>query len=402
MTDDIKLINLGKVARFSEDRINSSDLTTENYTGTDNILQNKRGRENSVYVPDSGSTTGYQGNDILVANIRPYLQKIWFADGSGGSSADVSVLRVFDSGYNSKFVYYNLFQDIFFDFAMKGAKGSKMPRLDKKQILGFPIYDTGINDQVAIATILDKLDQKITLNNKINDKLDKLVRVLYDYWFTQFDYPDKDGRPYASSGGEKVYSHELKQEIPVGWEVKKLIDLFEFDKGSEPGSSAYSEISTSEQSVKFYRVGDIDGNSKTFIEESGYILTKVMPGDVVVTFDGTVGKMGISLNGAISGGLRHIYDKTNTISNASVWAIFGDPRIQASIHKYATGSVLLHASSSIEHLSMAYNVDVLKAFQEIIQPMYDQIVLNIIESAELADLRDWLIPMLMTGQVKVS
>ncbi|MDL2235944.1 restriction endonuclease subunit S [Christensenellaceae bacterium OttesenSCG-928-L17] len=198
-----------------------------------------------------------------------------------------------------------------------------------------------------------------------------------------------------------VYDETLKREIPQNWQVKKLKDLFEFEKGTEPGSSAYSDEPKDGKYIKFFRVGDVDGSCQTFIDGSEYALKTVRPTDVIVTFDGSVGKLGLGLDGAISGGLRHIYDRSGKIKNATVWVIFSDPRIVADIEKYATGSVLKHASSAIDYLKMPYNEDVLLKFQTIIKPIFAQIVANKQESARLANLRDYLLPLLMNGQVSV-
>ncbi|NCU29751.1 restriction endonuclease subunit S [Candidatus Saccharibacteria bacterium] len=192
-------VKLGDVVSFSDKRIDAARLTVENYIGTDNILQNKEGKKDSLYVPTSGKTATYNAGDILVANIRPYLKKIWFATNQGGSSADVTTIRV-KQEFDSKFVYYNLFQDEFFDFAMKGAKGSKMPRLDKNQILDFPIYAPNIATQKSIAQMLSLLDDKIALNYRINAKLEALARDLHNYWFVQFNFPDANNRPLLFRG----------------------------------------------------------------------------------------------------------------------------------------------------------------------------------------------------------
>lgn len=187
-------IRLGDAVDLQDARMDAAILTVKNYVGTDNILQNKEGIKDSSYVPTTGKTAAYKTGDILIANIRPYLKKIWFATNEGGSSADVTTLRV-KAGFDPKFVYYSLLQDDFFDYAMKGAKGSKMPRLDKKQILDFPIMAPDLSMQKSIARTLSLLDDKIALNRRINAKLEALVRDFYNYWFVQFEFPDANNRP---------------------------------------------------------------------------------------------------------------------------------------------------------------------------------------------------------------
>lgn len=405
MTDDIKLIKLGKIAKYSEDRISSSDLTTENYTGTDNILQNKKGRENSAYVPISGSTTGYHKNDILIANIRPYLQKIWLATKSGGSSADVSVIRVVDSLYDSKFVYYNLFQDIFFDFAMKGAKGSKMPRLEKKQILDFPIFDTEIHNQVAIATVLDKIDQKIALNNKISDEIEQITRLIYDYWFVQFEYPDENGRPYKSSGGKMVYSIELKRQIPINWKIASLNDIAEFS------TEQINPSATPNVLYKYYSIPELDLTG-SYVVETG---DQIKSNKFVVTADDI-------LTSKLNPWFKRVIfapDQKNMIcstefvilrqSDRSLKSILYMISTDESFIQYCTSSSSGTSNSHrrvnpelIKRFPVVYDENYARMLGAILAPLHEKLSYAINENRNLFELRDWLLPMLMTGQVKVD
>ena len=114
---------------------------------------------------------------------------------------------------------------------MNGSKGTKMPRGDKNQILDFTIPDFDICNQKQIAKVLSDLDDKIELNNKINTELEAMAKLIYDYWFVQFDFPDENGKPYKSSGGLMVYNDELKRDIPDGWEVGTLLDVANFQNG---------------------------------------------------------------------------------------------------------------------------------------------------------------------------
>lgn len=391
---------LKKVASYSDTRISAGEISKHNYVGTDNINQNKTGRVDAIYTPVEGNVTEYINGDILVGNIRPYLKKIWYADTRGGGSADVLTIRTTNTRFDSKFVYYSLLRDDFFDYMMQGSKGSKMPRGDKKQVMEFPVPNFAFDCQKSIAAVLSALDDKIELNRKINAELEQMARTLYDYWFVQFDFPDANGKHYKSSDGQMVYNEKLKREIPKGWETLKLQDALEFEKGTEPGTDAYSEIQNNEYDLPFYRVGDIDGQTGTYIDSSKTKTKTVKPTDVIVTFDGSVGKMGLGLDGAISGGLRHIYDKAGKISDAGIYAIFSDEYITKTIERYATGSVILHASSSIPYLVIPYDEKVFAEFQKIIEPMFAKIIANRQQSQKLAELRDWLLPMLMNGQVR--
>jgi type I restriction enzyme S subunit len=169
---------LYNVANYSESRVKRKDISLENYVTTDSLLQNKQGRTLAKNLPpQSCSLIAYHKNDILVGNIRPYLQKIWFADSDGGNSTDVLTLTV-NKNHNPKFVYYALLSDSFFEHMMKGSKGSKMPRGDKNQILTYDIPDFSIEQENQIAAVLSIIDAKIALNSRLNDNLPTPVRSL--------------------------------------------------------------------------------------------------------------------------------------------------------------------------------------------------------------------------------
>jgi len=154
---------LRDVCKYSETRIKSNLLTSKNHIGVDNLLQNMAGKIDSNFVPDSGTSTEYKAGNILLSNIRPYLKKIWFADTNGGSSSDVLVLQNIDKNVDSKYIYYHLKQDNFFDYEMQGIKGIKMPRGDKQHIMDFKIPLPPLAEQQKIVSEIEKIEAQITL-----------------------------------------------------------------------------------------------------------------------------------------------------------------------------------------------------------------------------------------------
>ena len=167
----MKKTNLHTAAYFSKKKIKFSELSLDNYVTTDNMLPDKSGVTTATNLPPKGNTfPKYDAGDILISNIRPYLKKIWFANKSGGCSTDVLVLSA-NKDFNPRFVYYSILQDSFFDYVMKGTKGTKMPRGDKEQILAFQIPGFELQLQDRIAALLSTIDSKIELNNKLNDNL---------------------------------------------------------------------------------------------------------------------------------------------------------------------------------------------------------------------------------------
>ena len=161
---EVEWMPLGKVAKYSDSRIDSTQVNQNNYVGVDNLLQNRAGKLSSSYVPTEGRLIEYRKGDILIGNIRPYLKKIWLANNFGGASGDVLVIRSTHKALSSEYLHQVLTDDKFFAYNMQHAKGAKMPRGDKAKILEYsipvPCPDTpkkSLEIQAEIVRILDAM-----------------------------------------------------------------------------------------------------------------------------------------------------------------------------------------------------------------------------------------------------
>lgn len=179
-------VELGAMARYRRTRIEATKLTSENYVGVDNLLQDRNGKTVATYLPEQGSFTGYDQGDILIGNIRPYLKKIWYANQSGGTNGDVLVIQnLFPSCLESQYLYYVLSDDRFFFYDMQYAKGSKMPRGDKAAIMQYKFILPPLSEQERIVSILDNFN---TLTNSLSEGLPKEIELRqkqYEYWREQ-------------------------------------------------------------------------------------------------------------------------------------------------------------------------------------------------------------------------
>ena len=154
---------LNTIAPFATKSIKYSDIESETYITTDNMLQDKLGILPFEGVANISSITEYKPEDILISNIRPYLKKIWFADKDGGCSKDVLVLRSADTNkYLPKYIFYMLLRDAFFDYVMEGKKGIKMPRGNKDDIMKYKIPMPNIDEQKRIVAQIEVLESEIT------------------------------------------------------------------------------------------------------------------------------------------------------------------------------------------------------------------------------------------------
>ncbi len=302
-------------------------------------------------------------------------------------------------GYDIDYIFYNL--KINLQHLKKIAQGSQTKFLTMKILENFLIEDFDLKKQRKMVRLLSLLDNKINANIVANSELENMAKTIYDYWFLQFEFPNEKGKPYKSSGGKMIWNKELQKEIPEGWEVIKTAKRFNYIKGVEPGAKSYNE-GYKEDFSKFYRVGDIDDSGNTYISSKYRDIASVSTDELLVTFDGTVGRIGIGLDGVYSTGMKKINDKENEIDISVIWALFNSDKFQKIIRKYATGSNILHASSSIPYLNFEYNKVIYKKYEKIVKPIYKKIVKNKIENKELKSLRDYLLPLLINRQYDLN
>ncbi len=419
-----KSVKLSNAVTYSKGRIASKDVSLETFITTDNILQNKGGISIATNLPPSeGAMPLYKPNDILIANIRPYLKKIWFSNRTGGCSADVLVLDV-KKEFDPKFIFYSLFRDDFFDHVMRGSKGTKMPRGDKDQILNFLIPNLALSTQQQIASVLSAIDAKIELNNRINAELEAMAKTLYDYWFVQFEFPYSPptegcpqdgvgiGKPYKSSGGLMVWNEQLKRKIPEGWEVKTIGDLANVID-PHPSHRAPKEV---QEGFPFAGIGDIDefGNidinkarviNEDFVnkQENDYEINNSSIGYGRV---GTVGKV-VRLR---KQSFRFALSPTMAIINpiyAShfIWFAVKDKSFYKEVLKRTSGTT--RPAIGIMELRkipivIPKNDELINNFQNTIDSGIKIIENQNRQNQQLSELRDWLLPMLMNGQVTVA
>ena len=170
---------------YPKSRISAATVNNENYVGVENLLKDKQGKTLSNYVPTTGALIGFQIDDILIGNIRPYLKKIWYATNNGGTNGDVVVFRIkpeHKMDLSPKFLFFLLSSDKFFDYDMQSAKGGKMPRGDKSTILKYRIPIPPLAEQNRIVAILDKFDKLV---NDIYEGLPAEIearRKQYEYY----------------------------------------------------------------------------------------------------------------------------------------------------------------------------------------------------------------------------
>ncbi|MEQ1966949.1 restriction endonuclease subunit S [Xenorhabdus nematophila] len=392
--------NLSQFAFFVNDKILSEELTLDEYVTTDNLLQDKQGKVRADSLPaQSSNVTKYSKGDILLSNIRPYLKKIWYADTAGGCSADVLVLRAFPH-IEPRFLYYVLLRDDFFNHVMRGSKGTKMPRGDKSHIMDFVVPNFTLQKQSKISNLLTLLDTKIALNNRINSELEEMAKTLYDYWFVQFDFPDANGNPYKTSGGKMVYNPILKRDIPEGWSDKTLSEIANITMGQSPEGCSYNEEGNG--TVFFQGSTDFGWLFPTTRQYTTAPARMAKKGDILLSVRAPVGDMNIANSDCCIGrGLAALNSKSGSDGFLFyVMKYFKQIFDRRNSEGTTFGSI---TKTDLHTLILAHpTTDLLKKYDDIVSNYNKMIFERSLENQELIKLRDWLLPMLMNGQVTVK
>ena len=379
------------------DYVNNRTTSSMNYISTENMLPNKGGISESTIIPP-GTTTEYKIGDILISNIRTYFQKIWCADRCGGCSADVLCIRAKENT-DSKYLYYLLSQQAFFDYVMSGAKGCKMPRGDKKQIMQWPVNIPAIDVQKKVVAILSSLDNKIRLNRRINDNLEEQAKALFKSWFVDFE-PFKGGKFVDSKLGP----------IPEGWSIGKVNDVVQILSGFAFKSETFVQSGP-------YRLITIKGVQDGYLDISGASYISKVPlkmpaycnleiGDILLSLTGNVGRVcivdrpNLLLNQRVAK-LQPRRDKQDLLF---VYILFRQDTFKNHLLQIARGTAQLNLSpvETREISIILPPANVLLEFSKIGQYLFDKIALSNQETLRLSALRDTLLPKLMSGELSVE
>lgn len=402
---------LSDISEYVSDKVSFQFLNEKTYIGMDNLIPNRGGVTISEYVPFEGQFTAFRKGDVLLGNIRPYFKKIWLAEYDGGCSPDVLCIRAKD-GISPLFLYAVLAQDAFFDYDVKGAKGSKMPRGDKDHIMSYPVPE--IENADGVGFLVDSIYRKIQNNNAICSNLESMVKMLYDYWFVQFDFHDENGKPYKSSGGKMVWNEKLKREIPVGWEVKRLGNLINHNRGVSYTGNDMCELGT-----PIISLASIDRLGRYIPDSIKYYNQEYPSSKVLKPYDLVMANTDMTQERAVMGKIIFVPDifEGDILSTHHITKITISDDLKAYLmmttqtdwfHKYIKGfssgtNVLgMDMVGFEDYMLLCPPQDILLKFNRIIYGIYAKIFEVYKENFELASLRDFLLPMLMNGQVKVG
>lgn len=396
-----KEYKLGEIADLRREKFTPNDVTSYPYIGLEHI-EPKSLRLNGIGTSNdvSSQKSVFYPNDTLYGKLRPYFQKVYSPDFKGVCSTDIFVVKP-TKGIDSKFLFYLLASDEFTSLANSGSTGTRMPRADWKHLSSTIWNIPDLPTQTAIAEILSSLDDKIELNNKINQELENLAQTLFKHWFIDFEFPNENGEPYKSSGGEMVDS-ELG-EIPKGWEVKSLDEVAEYLNGlalqkfpAQEGEDYLPVIK-----IRELRQGITQASDKASTEvPDKYIIQN---GDVLFAWSGSL-MIDFWTNGV--GALnQHLFKVTS--ENYPKWFYFYWTKFHLDeFIKIAESKATTMGHIQRKHLTEAKvsvpNSKHLNQFNDNFENIVNAIISNREENQELTLLRDTLLPKLISGELEVA
>ena len=378
-----------------------------------NILQMQRGydlptsqmREGNIPVVGSNGIVGYHdtskcivptitiGRSGSAGKIHMYESPTWVHN---------TALYITDfKGNSPKYLYY-LLQLLHLE-SLCGS--SVIPSLNRNVVYPMTInFHESRVEQDAISDLLSKIDSKIALNREINRNLEAMSRLLYDYWFVQFDFPDENGKPYKSSGGKMVWNDELRREVPQKWTAKSLVDIAVFTNGLACQKFRPMNEADKLPVVKIREMRDGFSSDTEFVKSDIPESVKVFNGDVLFSWSAS---LEILLWAYGNGGLnQHIFKVTSKNNYPRSFYYFEILRYIDVFKRIAESRKTTMGHITQDHLQQSTiaipdNKDVADKFEELISPIFELIVKLQEEISNLTKQRDEHLPLLMNGQVKL-
>lgn len=376
---------LSSLCSYAKGKVSVDTLSKRNYVSTENMMPNKGGIVDAGALPSAQYTQQYIKDDILVSNIRPYFKKIWMADDDGGCSNDVLVFRA-DRGCDSTFLYYILANDAFFNYASATSKGTKMSRGDKTAIMQYKVPCFNYETQLRIGKLLRSIDDRIAVNKKINDNLEQQLTALFIHNFA-------DGIATASTDTCPMLDDLITVIDNRGKTPPLTTEIFDYpiiDVGALKGSG---------------RIVDFNNCTK-YVEQATYETWfrsgHPKPWDILISTVGSLAEIKIYLGSKGCMAQNVVALRTTSISPLYLYQYLRF--IRADLVAYNIGSVQpsIKVTHIVKHPIFVPEISKLQEFDETARAITDSLYANYTERESLKELRDTLLPKLMSGEIDVS
>lgn len=362
---------------------------------------------------ESIKTNSIDGISVLVGCIGWDMGNVAMCFEKCATNQQINSITQISEDYSPYFLYYWLSTKKEYLFSISSV--TRTPILSKGVFEEIEIPSISRSEQDKIAKVLLVLDKKIKLNSEVNDNLAQQLRLLYDYWFTQFDFPDKSGNPYRSSGGQMVWSNDAKKELPASWNSAKMSDAIE---GIRTGLNPRDNFKLGNGTIKYITVknlrsdGILDFSGCDTIDETARAIvhrrSDVCTGDILFASIAPLGRchlvQELPQDWDINESVFSIRCNKATVTPEYLYMHLQSEAFVKESTACSTGSVFkgIRINTLLDSRVFLPPMQVIEKFSQQTKPLFSlQYKLNK-EIQALTQLRDWLLPMLMNGQATVS
>ena len=368
-------MKLYKCAKFSNKR--TKDISIDTYISTENMLPYKGGVTTAESLPDCQSAPKYEPHDILLSNIRPYFQKIWYADRIGSCSNDVLILKP-NGRVDSRFLYYVLSDKTFFDYDTLTSKGTKMPRGTKNAIMKYIVPDVTRPIQKKIASILSAYDSLIENNTKRIRLLEQMAENLYKEWFVRFRFPCHENTEFVDG-------------LPKDWKIKRYGEITKIVAGGDC-PSVCSNTPIDDICIPIYSNGIINEGLYGYTDKE-----RVNKPCITISARGTIGYVCLRLFPFVPI-VRLLAVVPQKIS---VYYLYHYSRY-SNLEGNGTSQQQLTKPMLLKKKILVPTQTLLKRFDKIVESIYKEKRQLEELNKRLARQRDLLLPRLMSGKLEVK
>lgn len=370
-------------------------------------------RVNEDIIPSRAQRAVKDGT-IIISTVRPNLRHYGFLKTPDNNTIVSTGFVTIDADkrkVDPEYLYYALTSEQTTNYLTKIASTavSSYPSFNPDDLGNYVIeIPDNVKDQKRIVKILSEIEKKIMNNNAIISDLESMAKLLYDYWFVQFDFPDENGKPYKSSGGKMVWNDQLKREIPEGWEANNISRIARILSGGTPSKDVPEYWDNG--SIPFFGPTDYQHtvfqfDTKDHITETGLSAcasSLFKAGTVIITARGSIGKLVIVGSPMAMNQSCYAFEPYNF--KHVPYLYFFSSQVIKHLKVKSSGSVFKSIIiDDIENSLLPIGSDkLIDEFCKKVNPVLEQIKLLEKENQQLESLRDFLLPMLMNGQVKVG
>jgi len=380
----------GELVNFVSEKSKAVDASLEAYVSTENMRPYFGGVVTATTLPENGSVTNFKFNDTLFSNIRTYFKKVWKAEFDGHCSNDILVFRSRDESVLCSEYIHNLCRwEKFTELSIRTSRGVKMPRGDKNALKQFRFQLPPIQTQHAVVRTIGALDEKIALNRRINQTLEAIAQALFKSWFVDFDGVAKKDMQESELG-----------LIPKRWRVGSIYDIAEVRYGAPFASSKFNTLGNGSPLVRIRDLrNECPGVWTTEIHPKGYL---IQPGDIIVGMDGEFRAYLWGGSPALMNQRVCAFHPKQLHCAAFVHNAIAPHLARVEATEVATTVIHLGKGDIDEFRVVIPPDEIAEKFSILCRPLYENIVTKKQQTATLANIRNALLPKLLSGELSTE